>query len=210
LYVEIRNNSQNEESNNDVQKCITSNPIKDLEAVRKQLRELRIELTTLEEELKQERYVINKNGWPASDLKSRIASVENLVRINKDLDNRYDELQGICEKLGELKEFICEVKTRSKDQNIWHANDLSSLSNLCNFTNLLNMDIIKLQKVIEVLQLQFRENLYRNDVKELIKGDPELIEGIGDISYDSGYDGDDEVSNCSVPQCRWLFRTPGR
>lgn len=163
-------------------------------------------MIALEEKLKQAGYVINKNGWPASDLKSRVILVENLVRVNKDLDNRYDELQGICEKLGELKEFIYEVKERSKDQNIWHANDLSSLSNLCNFTNLLNMDIIKLQKVIEVLQLQFRENLYRNDVKELIKSDPELIEGIGGISYGSGYDSDDKVSNCSVPQCRWLFR----
>ncbi|MDG7057144.1 MAG: hypothetical protein LKM43_03275 [Wolbachia endosymbiont of Penenirmus auritus] len=192
-----------EESNSDVQKCITSDPIKDLEAVRKQLRELRIELIKLEKKLKQEGCVVNKNGWPASELKSQIAS-------NKDLDSRYDELQDICEKLGGLKEFICEVKERSKDQNIWHANDLSSLSNLCSFTNLLNMDIIELQKVIEVLQLQFRENLYKNDVKELIKSDPELIEGIRDISYDSGYDGDDEVSNCSVSQCRWLFRTPGR
>lgn len=52
------------------------------------------------------------NTCLAGDLKSQIVWVESLIRINQDVDSRYDKSKDIRRKLGDLRQFICEVKVR--------------------------------------------------------------------------------------------------
>ncbi|WCR58530.1 hypothetical protein [Wolbachia endosymbiont of Ctenocephalides felis wCfeJ] len=168
---------ENKECSPSTESSTASDPSKDLVAIRKKLRELNIELANLEKKVKRAKYVINENVCLAGDLKSQIAWVENLIRINQEIDSRYDESKDIRRKLGELRQLICEVKERSKGPE-WDKGNVSSLGTLCILTNQLHQNVNEAYFSIEVLQQKFRANLLSSDVEKFIKQHSKLISGV--------------------------------